>query len=153
MSFLEIQRIYQAEGLPRDSQLNGWVEAALAEKNQGCEIVIRIVDERESSTLNLQYRKKPGPTNILSFTFDAPNNIDLDMLGDLVICAPVVIREAQQQNKTINDHWAHITIHGVLHLQGYDHKEEDEAEAMEAREIAILNKFNIDNPYLQERNR
>lgn len=150
MSFLDIQRIYQDEGLPTDGQFNGWVDAALSEENQHSEIVIRIVDESESATLNQQYRQKPGSTNILSFTFDAPNNIDLSLLGDLVICAPVVIREAQQQNKAINDHWAHITIHGVLHLQGYDHNDENEAEAMEAREIAILKKFNIDNPYLQE---
>lgn len=150
MSFLDIQRIYEEQGLPTDAQFNDWVDAALPEQNQDNEIVIRIVDESESATLNQQYRQKPGSTNILSFTFDAPNNINLNLLGDLVICAPVVNREAQQQNKAVNDHWAHITIHGVLHLQGYDHKEENEAEAMEVQEIAILKKLNIGNPYLQE---
>jgi probable rRNA maturation factor len=152
MSFLDIQRVYQEQGLlPTDAQFNKWVDAALSEENQGGEIVIRIVDESESATLNQQYRKKTEPTNILSFTFDAPKNIDLNMLGDLVICAPVVNREAQQQNKAQNDHWAHITIHGVLHLEGYDHKEDSEAEDMELMEIEILKKLDIGNPYtLQE---
>jgi probable rRNA maturation factor len=150
MSCVDIQRIYQKLGLPTDAQFNEWVDVALSEENQSCESVIRIVDETESATLNQQYRQKPGPTNILSFIFEAPENVGLQLLGDLVICAPVVIREAQQQNKAINDHWAHIVIHGVLHLQGYDHKEEKEAEDMETREIAILKKLNIANPYLQE---
>ncbi len=148
MSLLDVQHIYQAEGLPTDAQFNEWVDAALSVENQSCEIVIRIVDETESAELNRQYRKKSGPTNILTFTFDSPNNIDLNLLGDLVICAPVVKREAEQQSKAIYDHWAHITIHGVLHLQGYDHAKEDEAEDMEVREIAVLKKISIDNPYL-----
>jgi len=150
MSFLDIQRIYQIEGLPTDGQFNEWVDAALSDENQGCEIVIRIVDVNESSALNQQYRQKPGSTNILSFPFDPPENIDLNLLGDLVICAPIVEKEAQQQSKTICDHWAHITIHGVLHLQGFDHIEEREAEAMEEQEITILHSLNLNNPYLQE---
>ena len=150
MSCLDIQCIYQKQGLPTDVQFKEWVDAALSDENQDCECVIRIVDETESAILNQQYRQKPGPTNILSFIFEAPENIDLQLLGDLVICAPVVIREAQQQNKKIHDHWAHITIHGTLHLQGYDHQGEKEAEDMETREIAILKKLNMANPYLQE---
>lgn len=150
MSFVDIQRIYQKQELPTDAQFNEWVDAALSDENQDCECVIRIVDETESSTLNQLYRQKPGPTNILSFIFEPPENIDLQLLGDLVICASVIIREAQQQNKTSNDHWAHIVVHGVLHLQGYDHKEEKEAEKMEKREIVILKKLNMTNPYLQE---
>lgn len=150
MSFLDIQRIYQAESLPTDAQFKGWVNAALSEQNQGCDCVIRIVDENESAALNQQYRQKSGPTNILSFPFDPPKSIDLNLLGDLVICATVVEKEAQQQNKAINDHWAHITIHGILHLQGYDHIEEREAEHMEAQEITILHTLNLNNPYVQE---
>ncbi len=150
MSFLDIQRIYQAESLPTDAQFKGWVNAALSEQNQGCDCVIRIVDENESAALNQQYRQKSGPTNILSFSFDPPKSIDLNLLGDLVICAKVVEKEAQQQNKAIHDHWAHITIHGILHLQGYDHTKEREAEHMEAQEITILHTLNLNNPYVQE---
>ena len=150
MSILDIQRIFQGEGLPSNEQFKGWVDAALSEENQDCEIVIRIVDENESAALNQQYRQKPGPTNILSFAFAAPENIGLNLLGDIVICAAVVEKEAQQQNKAINDHWAHITIHGILHLQGYDHIEEHEAELMEAQEITILHTLNLNNPYVQE---
>ena len=150
MSFVDIQRIYQKQELPTDVQFKEWVDAALSDEKQDYECVIRIVDETESATLNQQYRQKPGSTNILSFIFEPPENIELQLLGDLVICAPVIIREAQQQNKTSNDHWAHIVVHGVLHLQGYDHKEEKEAEAMEKREIVILKKLNMTNPYFQE---
>ena len=150
MSFLDIQRVFKTDNSPTDTQFIEWVNVALSKENKSCEVVIRIVDEAESATLNQQYRKKSSSTNILSFAYDAPENIELNLLGDLVICAPVVNREAQQQNKAVYDHWAHITIHGVLHLQGYDHTKEDEAEDMEAQEIAILKKFNIDNPYLQE---
>ncbi len=150
MGFLDIQRIHQTENLPTDNQFSEWVSAALFDENQDSEIVIRIVDEDESAVLNQQYRKKQGPTNILSFPFDPPKSIDLNLLGDLVICASVVEREAQQQNKISSDHWAHITIHGILHLQGFDHIEEREAEAMEAQEITILHSLNLNNPYLQE---
>ncbi len=150
MSFLDIQRIHQTESLPTDNQFSEWVNAALFDENQDSEIVIRVVDEYESAMLNQQYRKKQGPTNILSFPFDPPKSIDLNLLGDLVICASVVEREAQQQNKISSDHWAHITIHGVLHLQGFDHLEEHEAEVMEAQEITILYSLNLNNPYLQE---
>jgi probable rRNA maturation factor len=150
MSFLDIQRIHQTENLPTDNQFSEWVNAALFDENQDSEIVIRVVDEHESAMLNQQYRKKQGPTNILSFPFDPPKSIDLNLLGDLVICASVVEREAQLQNKISSDHWAHITIHGVLHLQGFDHLEEHEAEVMEAQEITILYSLNLNNPYLQE---
>lgn len=150
MSHLDIQRISKSEGLPTNEQFKAWVDAALSEENQGCVCVIRIVDESESAALNQQYRQKSGPTNILSFAFAAPENIGLNLLGDLVICADVVEREAQQQNKAIHDHWAHITIHGILHLQGYDHIKEHEAEHMEAQEITILHTLNLNNPYLQE---
>ena len=117
--------------------------------NQDTEIVVRIVDEQESAELNEQYRHKQGPTNILSFPVEVPEGIELNLLGDLVICAPVVEKEALEQNKILAHHWAHIIVHGVLHLLGYDHIDDDEAEQMESKEIAILNKLNINNPYIE----
>ncbi|MGZ8237169.1 MAG: rRNA maturation RNase YbeY [Methylobacter sp.] len=126
-----------------------WVDTTLADYDQDTEIVVRIVDEQESAELNEQYRHKSGPTNILSFPVDLPEGIELDLLGDLVICAPVVEKEALEQGKTLTHHWAHIIVHGVLHLLGYDHIEDDEAELMENKEIAILNKLQIDNPYTE----
>ena len=115
------------------------------------EVVIRIVDEQESAQLNQQYRHISGPTNILSFPVEIPADVPLehDLLGDLVICAPVLQKEALSQNKSLHDHWAHIVIHGVLHLLGYDHIDEEDAAQMELREIKILEKFKIKNPYLQ----
>ena len=108
---------------------------------------MRIVDEQESAELNEQYRHKSGPTNILSFPVDLPEGIELNLLGDLVICAPVLEKEALEQEKLLAHHWAHIIVHGVLHLLGYDHIDETQAELMENKEIAILNKLNINNPY------
>ena len=97
-----------------------------------------------------QYRQKSGPTNILSFPFEAPEHIELNLLGDLVICAPVLEVEALEQQKDLYDHWAHIVIHGVLHLLGYDHITDEDALIMEEKEIYLLNELNIKNPYLQE---
>jgi len=147
MNQLEIQDVFQSEGQPTAEQFQGWVDAALADYHKDTELVVRIVDEQESAELNQQYRHKQGPTNILSFPVDLPDGIELDLLGDLVICAPVLEREALQQHKALVDHWAHIIIHGVLHLLGYDHIDDAEAEQMEALEIAILSKLNIKNPY------
>lgn len=147
MNQLEIQDVFQSEGQPTAEQFQGWVDAALADYHKDTELVIRIIDEQESAELNQQYRHKQGPTNILSFPVDLPDGIELDLLGDLVICAPVLEREALQQHKALVDHWAHIIIHGVLHLLGYDHIDDAEAEQMEALEIAILSKLNIKNPY------
>ena len=113
------------------------------------EIVIRIVADAESAKFNEQYRHQSGPTNVLSFPFEAPNGMALNLLGDLVICAPVVEKEAEQQHKSIDAHWAHIVIHGVLHLLGFDHTNDYDAEIMEAKEIGVLKKLKIDNPYLE----
>ena len=111
---------------------------------------MRIVDEQESAELNEQYRHKQGPTNILSFPVEVPDGIELNLLGDLVVCAPILEKEALEQHKALADHWAHIIVHGVLHLLGYDHIDETEAELMENKEITILNKLTIKNPYLQD---
>jgi len=145
---LEIQAVFESPGQPDQEQIQSWVDAALAGFNRDTEIVVRIVDEQESARLNEQYRHKHGPTNILSFPFEAPPNIELDLLGDLVVCAPVLKKEALEQQKALADHWAHIIVHGVLHLLGYDHIDETEAELMENKEIAILNTLNIKNPYI-----
>ncbi|MEE7627786.1 rRNA maturation RNase YbeY [Methylobacter sp. Wu8] len=147
MNNIEIQAVFESEGRPDQQQIQCWVDAALDGHNQDTEIVVRIVDEQESAELNEQYRHKSGPTNILSFPVDLPPGIELNLLGDLVICAPVLEKEAQEQGKLLADHWAHIVVHGVLHLLGYDHIDDAEAELMENKEIAILNKLQINNPY------
>ncbi len=152
MNRLDIQLATDAEGLPDRRQLQQWVDAALGESDSDNEIVIRIVDEAESAELNQQYRHKSGPTNILSFPFEAPPGLDLELLGDLVVCAPVVAKEAEQQHKKLLDHWAHIVVHGVLHLLGYDHVDDKDAERMESLEIKLLQQLNIENPYLEDSN-
>jgi probable rRNA maturation factor len=116
-------------------------------QQQAFEVTLRIVDIIESRQLNLDYRKKDKPTNVLSFPFEAPEHIDMPFLGDLVVCAAVVEQEAKEQNKQIIDHWTHLCIHGLLHLLGYDHMQENEAQEMEGIETAILAKLNINDPY------
>lgn len=147
MNLIEVQYIDRSVYAPTTEQLQVWVDAVLSEYRKESEIVIRIVDNEESAKLNEQYRHKSGPTNILSFPFEVPNGIALNIWGDLVICAPVVEKEAEQQHKSFDAHWAHIVIHGVLHLLGFDHTNDQEAEIMEAKEIGVLKKLNINNPY------
>jgi len=110
-------------------------------------VLIRLVDETEGARLNADYRGKNYPTNVLSFPFEVPPGIPNTHLGDLVICAPVVVGEAVAQGISVEAHWAHLTVHGVLHLLGYDHLEDDEAERMEAEEIRILETLGFPNPY------
>jgi len=111
------------------------------------EVTLRIVDLAESRQLNSDYRNKDKPTNVLSFPFEAPEHIEMAFLGDLVVCAAVVEQEAKEQNKPVINHWAHLCVHGLLHLLGYDHIDETEAQEMEGIETAILAKLNIDDPY------
>lgn len=132
---------------PEISLFEQWVDAALIHLDEQCELSIRLVDAKESAELNSSYRDKTGPTNVLSFPFESPVPMDPRLLGDLIICVPVVEREAREQNKKLNDHWSHLVIHGCLHLLGYDHIDDDEAEDMEALEITILKTLDIDNPY------
>jgi probable rRNA maturation factor len=146
---LEIQIVSELPDLPDQRQIQLWIDAALEGYPHETEIVVRIVDEQESAELNQQYRHKSGPTNILSFPAELPDDIGLNLLGDLVICAPVVEKEAKEQNKLLAHHWAHIVVHGVLHLLGYDHIDDADAEVMEDKEIAILNKLRIQNPYIE----
>jgi probable rRNA maturation factor len=147
MNYLDIQRVIDAENLPTDAQFQLWVDSALTNADEDYEIVIRIVNEIESADLNQRYRGKTGATNILSFPADLPDEVDLDLLGDLVVCAPVLAREALEQHKALDNHWAHIIIHGVLHLLGYDHVDDAQADEMESKEIAILQNLQILNPY------
>jgi len=158
MNLLDIQLASQCTDLPETSQIQQWVDAALADYARDSEIVVRIVDTEESAGLNSLYRQKQGPTNILSFPFALPEalagmeDMPINLLGDLVICAQVLLDEAQQQHKPLTDHWAHIVVHGVLHLLGYDHLDDDEADLMENKEISILQSLNIKNPYIQVTN-
>ncbi len=149
MNQIEVQVVFSSPDQPDKVQIQQWVDAALQDYGKDAEIVVRIVDVHESAQLNKQYRHKPGPTNILSFPADIPADVGLNLLGDLVVCAPVVEREAIEQQKLLTHHWAHIIIHGVLHLLGYDHLDGAEAEIMENKEINILQALNIKNPYLQ----
>lgn len=136
--------------LPSLKQCTCWVTTALAQANYPkpqAELTVRIVDLTESQQLNKQYRHKDAPTNVLSFSADVPEHIPLCLLGDLVICAPIVLQEAMRDNKSIEAHWAHMLVHGCLHLLGYDHIQEQAAEEMEALEIGILKSLGFANPY------
>jgi probable rRNA maturation factor len=123
------------------------VDATLDDKRAGSELTIRIVSLEESAYLNKKYRKKEGPTNVLSFVSEGAEKIVPDFLGDLVVCAPVVNKEACQQGKNIEAHWAHMIVHGVLHLLGLDHQDSCQAEAMENRERSILSNLGYPDPY------
>ena len=145
-----------SEGLPTLEQFTHWVETALAFEAQTedfpeTEMTIRIVDEEESQTLNREYRGKDYPTNVLSFPFEVPEGIELPLLGDLVICRQVMEREAKEQQISLASHWAHLAVHGTLHLLGYDHIEEAEAEEMEGLETKIMQKLGFEDPYLSEK--
>ncbi|KXI28770.1 rRNA maturation RNase YbeY [Paraglaciecola hydrolytica] len=168
-AILDLQIATEQADIPSEQDFSLWLEhvfAALSISDK--EITIRIVDDAESQQLNYQYRSKNSPTNVLSFPFEMPDFMGMDdeenaehddnhvaslaeaefnLLGDLVICAPVVTREATEQNKTLKHHWAHMVVHGTLHLLGYDHINDDEAEDMEALERQILQQLAIDDPY------
>ncbi|HAO31770.1 MAG TPA: rRNA maturation RNase YbeY [Candidatus Competibacter sp.] len=145
---LDVQIALDMPGLPSEAELRRWAEAALAgaDYRKDAELTLRIVNEAEITALNERYRRKQGPTNVLSFPSDAPPEVESTLLGDIVICAPVVLREAVQQAKTPPAHWAHLVAHGVLHLLGYDHDEE-QADVMESLEIQILAGLGYSDPY------
>jgi probable rRNA maturation factor len=138
-----------AENLPHPplKDLRRWINAALSGEKATGEICIRIVDEDEMSNLNWTYRQRRGPTNVLSFEAGIPEGLPVALLGDIVLCSPLVAREAEQQSKNIEAHWAHLIVHGALHLLGYDHQQEAEAKQMENREIVILADLGYANPY------
>ena len=141
----------QETGLPTAEQIEQWATAAVQPQSDEVEMTVRIVDEAESHALNLNYRGKDRPTNVLSFPFECPDEVELPLLGDLVICRQVVEREAQEQDKPVMAHWAHMVVHGSLHLLGYDHIEDDEAEEMESLETQIMMGLGFADPYLSEK--
>ena len=158
---IDLQIASESKEIPALAQLEQWAQLALQTPDTAAEITIRMVDDAESHELNLQYRGKDKPTNVLSFPFEQPEFDDPELaaqmaadlgdvnyLGDLVINAQLVAQEASQQNKRVEDHWAHLVIHGTLHLQGFDHIQDEEAEAMEALEGQLLATLNVANPYI-----
>lgn len=145
---LDLQLASSAANLPAAAEVQQWLDAAILPFQAEAEVTVRIVDNAESQQLNLTYRGKDKPTNVLSFPFQCPPGVALPLLGDLVICAPVVQAEAAEQGKTLSAHWAHMVVHGSLHLLGFDHINDDDAEQMEAEEITILQQLGFTNPYL-----
>jgi probable rRNA maturation factor len=134
---------------PSTQAIESWMNAALTAigRQTPATLALRIVDEDEMQAMNHRYRQKNTPTNVLSFPCQLPDNLKGDQLGDMLICAPVVQQEATAQHKSPQTHWAHMVVHGVLHLLGYDHTETAEAEQMEALEIDILKQLGFPNPY------
>ena len=151
---IDLQIACSPSALPSESQFQLWVDSALAQvstkSDQTFELTIRLVNSQESQQLNKQYRGKDKPTNVLSFPFEVPDGVELNLLGDLVICIDVMEQEALDQNKNLFDHWAHLVIHGCLHLVGFDHISDEEADEMESIEITILSTLGINNPYLEQ---
>ncbi len=145
-----VQNTVSCQMVPSSQQLKKWAKAALENEKNPCELTLRIVDPAEMTDLNSHYRKKKGPTNVLSFPFDEPfdETSKRTYLGDIVICAEIVNNEALTQQKTNDAHWAHIVIHGSLHLLGFDHIEDADAEKMEKKEIQILKILGFANPYI-----
>ncbi|MBU0744106.1 MAG: rRNA maturation RNase YbeY [Gammaproteobacteria bacterium] len=149
MNKIILQKISKAKTLPSKQQFTKWVNQALSNSKKNHEVVIRLVSTKEITDLNKKYRKKNKPTNIISFPFETPFGIKTNMLGDLAICVQLVKQEAKLQDKTATAHFAHLTIHGVLHLLGYTHEKDKDAEKMEKLEIKHLKKLGFTDPYQQ----
>ena len=147
-SGVAVQCACAASGVPPPGKLVQWAEAALAGRSEGAQMTVRVVDEAEGATLNERYRRRVGATNVLAFAFDAPELPSLRILGDIVVCAPVAAREAREHWKRLDAHWAHLVIHGTLHLLGYDHEESGSAQEMEAIEREILDRLGYPDPYV-----
>ena len=148
----EVQRATTSTRTPGDDEFGLWVNAVPADQACNFALTIRIVDEQEAQRFNREYRMRDYATNVLSFPAELPEGLPAEVtqsqLGDLLICAPVVEREAMEQRRLETDHWAHLTIHGILHLLGYDHEQANEAAVMESLETEILAKLGISDPYL-----
>lgn len=139
------------QGLPTEQDIQLWLDKTIPQFQENAELTVRIVDTEESHQLNHDYRGKDKPTNVLSFPFEAPPGVELDLLGDLIICRQVVEKEAEEQSKPLLAHWAHMVVHGSLHLLGYDHIEDDEAEEMESLETEIMQTMGFEDPYILEK--
>lgn len=145
---LDLQIALDWPTLPTEARFRSWAEATLPPSAEPIELTVRVVDEAEMTLLNSTYRHKSGPTNVLSFPFEAPlPELDIGLLGDVVLCAPVIEREAALAHKNSEAHWAHLVIHGVLHLQGHDHQEAAAAAVMEQLETRILATLGYPDPY------
>lgn len=152
-AFVDYQIAVEDGFIPPSADIQKWVDLVLSSQSTpsntiaNSELTVRVVSEQESQGLNLQYRNIDKPTNVLSFPFEAPAEVEINLLGDLVVCADVVKKESISQNKQLLHHWAHMIIHGTLHLLGFDHVEEEQAQQMEALEVLLLAKLDIDDPY------
>ncbi|MGB4333747.1 MAG: rRNA maturation RNase YbeY [Chromatiaceae bacterium] len=146
---LAIQQASAASRVPVKGEVKRWAAAALKGRRKQARLSLRILDEAESAALNLRYRGKAGPTNVLSFSFEPPPGLPgpQPFIGDLAICAPVVEREALEQGKSLEAHWAHLVVHGILHLLGHDHRDEAEAQEMETLETRIMEELGFPAPY------
>jgi probable rRNA maturation factor len=144
---VDVQIASEEDDLPDPESLRAWADAAISGLRGDAELTVRIVDEDEGARLNSRFRKSSGATNVLSFPFEPPPGVSVSLLGDIVICAPVVRREAGEQSKSLSSHWAHMVVHGALHLLGYDHQRAADADKMEAMEAHILGELGFDNPY------
>ncbi|MDA9908933.1 rRNA maturation RNase YbeY [Gammaproteobacteria bacterium] len=152
---IELMNASSDSSLPALKDFQRWTDTtmgALSKFNDqtlpdSTELSIRVIDEDESADLNANYRQKQGATNILSFPYSGIQGTDINLLGDLAICAPLVRKEAAEQDKTLDAHWAHLIVHGVLHLNGFDHEEDTAAKEMETLETTILKTLGYKNPY------
>jgi probable rRNA maturation factor len=144
---VDIQMASASEEAPDPQSIERWVGAAIGNQRESTELSVRIVDAEEGQALNEQFRSSTGATNVLSFPFENESPEPLPLIGDIVICAPVVAKEAREQNKALNAHWAHMMIHGVLHLLGYDHQNENDANLMESLETEIMQGLGFPPPY------
>ena len=144
---VEVQCASAAPGVPPPAKLVQWAGAALAGRSEGARMTVRVVDEAEGAELNRRYRGRPGATNVLAFGFDAPEVPCVRILGDVVVCAPVAAREAREHSKRLDAHWAHLVVHGTLHLLGHDHDEPGTADEMETLEREILSRLGYPDPY------
>jgi probable rRNA maturation factor len=148
---VDVQYATSSQHCPSQADIEQWITVSLNKLNQTGSVLVRIVDEPEITQLNHQYRKKNKATNILSFPSQLPPELRDNMLGDMVICAPVLEKEAQEQQITLQAHWAHMVVHGTLHLLGHDHEEDTQAQQMESLEVAILSDLGIPDPYTLEK--
>lgn len=145
---VNFQNLVKHSETPKKKQFQIWSEAALIHSSAFAEVTIRIVHSEESAALNKQFRHKEGSTNVLSFNYDSLQEDHRLFLGDVVICAELVKQEAETEGKNLQAHWAHLTIHGLLHLQGYDHQQLSDAKKMEQLETDIMLKLGFADPYL-----
>lgn len=149
VTHVDVQFACQDGNTPTAAEIRTWVKSTLKDFRKNYELTVRIVDKQEATDLNKRWRNVSGPTNVLSFPYGETTGPARELLGDIVICAPIVEEEAARQKKKPEAHWAHMVVHGTLHLLGFDHVEDQDAEKMEAMEISILGKLGYSNPYIQ----